>query len=175
MENNEQDLPEVPETPNNSAPVNDSNYHYEDKITLSQDLRDNLLETAKWGKLLAIVGYVGLALMLLASVFMILGFSLIDMPNNEINNKFGNGIMIFMGLIYAGFAALHYFPISYLYKFSEKVKFATKVADQMSFEEAFSNLKSLFKFSGIVTIVLLSIYGLIFLFFTLTAVFLKSL
>jgi hypothetical protein len=60
-------------------------------------------------------------------------------------------------------AVLYYFPTQYLYNFAVKMKLAIQNSQQNNLEDGFENLKSLFKFTGILMIVVLSIYGLLFL------------
>ena len=68
-----------------------------------------------------------------------------------------------MGFTYLLMALLYYFPTRYLYNFAVKMKLAIQNSQQNNLEDGFENLKSLFKFSGIFMIVILSIYGLVFL------------
>jgi hypothetical protein len=63
---------------------------------------------------------------------------------------------------------LLFFPCLYLNKFSVKMKTALNSINQEDFEDSFKNLKSLFKFYGILSIILLSFYALVFLIVMLT-------
>ena len=74
-------------------------------------------ETAKWTKVLAILGFAGIGLMVLGSLVMLFA------PSSLMSNgDFPFGGKIFMMLLYLAFAVLYYFPISYLYQFSENTK-----------------------------------------------------
>ena len=55
---------------------------------------------------------------------------------------------------------LYYFPISYLYQFSENTKKAIENNDNNTIRDAFEFLKSHYKFMGILTIILLSFYAI---------------
>ena len=73
------------------------------------------------------------------------------------------GIMgfIFCGLmviVYILIAILYFFPCLYLYNFSAKMQRALQANDQGSLTDSFKNLKSCFKFLGIMTIVILTFY-----------------
>jgi predicted RND superfamily exporter protein len=57
---------------------------------------------------------------------------------------------------------LLFFPCLYLYKFSVKMKVALNAISQENFETSLQNLKSLLKFYGILAIILLSFYALVF-------------
>lgn len=123
-------------------------------MTVNQEIKDYLLETSKWGKLLAIVGYVGIGLLCLLGLGVTIGLSFMN-SLNEVGFPLG-----IVGLIYIVIAVLYYFPVNYLYKFSVQIKQGFKSNDQQSLTSGFANLKSLYKFMGIFTIVILSIYGL---------------
>ena len=73
---------------------------------------------------------------------------------------FTSGIL---GFIYVIIALIYFFPISYLFKFAKKMKNALKSSDNTELTSAFSNLKSHYKFIGIFTIIILSLYVLIFI------------
>jgi hypothetical protein len=63
-------------------------------------------------------------------------------------------------VIYLVLAILFFFPCLFLYRFSIKVPSSLRVINQEQFEESLMNLKSTFKFYGIVCIVILSFYAL---------------
>lgn len=140
----------------------------ENSLFASIEIKDYLLETAKWGKILAIVGFVGIGLLLLIALFMMFGMSfmssMLGLPS----------YMGFMGFFYIVFGAMYYFPISYLYKFSVKMKQGLLSNELPTVASSFQNLKSLFKFMGILTVVILSIYGLILITVVPTMLFLNS-
>lgn len=128
--------------------------HVETQISVNTVMKDYLLETAKWGKFLAIVGYIGLGLLILAALVVIIGFSALGSLETA-------GLpMSIMGIMYLILAVLYYFPVTYLYRFSSQMKSGIKSNDQEKVTFAAENLKSMFKFMGIVTVVMLSIYAL---------------
>jgi hypothetical protein len=123
------------------------------------------LETSKWAKFLAIIGYIGMGLLLLLGIVFFVGFS-------AFSSVSGVGFpMRIMGLVYVLLAVAYYFPLKYLYNFSSKIKQGVNVADQQTVTTGFENLKSLFKFMGILTIVVLSIYVLIIIIMVPVAIF----
>jgi hypothetical protein len=115
------------------------------------------METAKWGKFLAIVGYVSIGILILIAIFMMIGLSTMS---NLTGAEFPMGVFGFMYII---IGALYYFPVNYLYKYAVQIKKGLKSNDITTITAGFQNLKSLFKFMAIVTIVILSIYGLMLL------------
>ena len=135
----------------------ENNLHVENGENLVIDWRSKefLKETAKWTKFLAILGFVGIGLMVLGSLVMLFA------PSSLMSNgDFPFGGKIFMMLLYLAFAVLYYFPISYLYQFSENTKKAIENNDNNAVRDAFEFLKSHYKFMGILTIILLSFYAI---------------
>ena len=136
----------------------EDNLHVENGENLIIDWRSKefLKETAKWTKFLAILGFVGIGLMVLGSLVMLF------VPSSLMSNgDFPFGGKIFMMLLYLAFAVLYYFPISYLYQFSENTKKAIENNDNNAIRDAFEFLKSHYKFIGILTIILLAFYAII--------------
>ena len=136
----------------------ENNLHVEngDNLVIDWRSKEFLKETAKWTKFLAILGFVGIGLMVLGSLVMLFA------PSSLMSNgDFPFGGKIFMMLLYLAFAVLYYFPISYLYQFSENTKKAIENNDNNAIRDAFEFLKSHYKFMGILTIILLSFYAII--------------
>ena len=123
-------------------------------MSVNHEIKDYLLETSKWGKLLAIVGYIVIGLLILLGFGVIIGFSVFG---KMARTGFPMGIF---GILYFLLAVLYYFPVNYLNKFSDQMKQGLHSNDQQSVTSGFGNLKSLFKFMGIFTIVILSMYAL---------------
>ena len=57
-----------------------------------------------------------------------------------------------------------FFPCLSLFRFATKMQLALRTNDQETLNVSFENLKSCFKFMGIFTLIILAIYGLIFIF-----------
>lgn len=126
-------------------------------LQVDEVARAHMLEMARWGKFLSIVGFISLGLLALAAVAMLFSTALVDTMGYGV---FGTGI----AFIYLVFAALYFYPAYALYKFSNTVKPAIRTANQAQFNQALSHLKGVFKFVGIFTIIIIGIYGLIFIF-----------
>lgn len=123
-------------------------------ITINSDIKSYLLETAKWCKFLAIAGFIGLGILVLLGLCMVVGFSVFASISHV-----GFPVGIF-GFLYVIIAALYFFPLNYMYKFSIQLTRGIKLNNQESVNYGFENLKSLFKFMGILTIIVLSVYAL---------------
>jgi hypothetical protein len=109
-----------------------------------------MTEVVKWAKFLAICSFVGLGIMVLFGAGMIiLQFE-----------GLGTGIqVVVMGIFYILMAGLYFFPAMYLYRFATASAEAIEKLNDDIFEDGIENLKSLFRFTGILTIIVLSLYA----------------
>jgi len=134
-----------------------SEQNFEEELKLSTKGIGFLRETAKWAKFLSIVGFVGMGLMVLSGIVMSITMSSV-MPG---------GLAI--GLVYVVMAVVYFFPILYLFKFSNDLKEALDCNNNSQLDLALENLKSHYKFIGIFTIVIFGIYALMIVFGLLAA------
>lgn len=128
-------------------------------ITLSEVALRHIGQTAKWAQFLAIIGFVGTALIVVAGLFMgTVMSSLSQFGGSEMANfpsAWLSGIYIVLGGIY-------FIPSWFLYKFSTETRTALSGSDEGILTEALSNLRRTFKFMGIMTIVIIGLYVLVF-------------
>lgn len=125
-----------------------------------------LKETAKWAKFLAIIGFIGCALIILMGVF---AGSLMATTFGEMGGGFGGSFGVVMAIVYILFALLAFFPYLYLFRFANQMQVALRNNDQAALTTSFGNLKSCFKFVGILTIIVLAFYALALVFGVLGA------
>ncbi|MGV6860224.1 MAG: DUF5362 family protein [Putridiphycobacter sp.] len=128
----------------------------QNELQLNSQMKNDLLTSAKWGKFLSIVGFIGLGLMLLGAI------SVFSVGSN-VRSPFGPNPAI-IGVTYLIFVILYFFPIYYLFQFSAKIKEAVSGNNSLSLQEGFNFLAKQYKFVGILTIVVLSIYVLAIIF-----------
>ena len=132
-------------------------------MTVTESMKSDLLCAAKWAKFLCIVGCIGVALMLIASLGMIVIGGLLTkvFPNMPFGPALG-----FLSLI---IAALYIYPLMKGFQFANATKAACLYNDQYQLARGVTGLKDLIKFTGILTIVVLSIYAIILIFGVLFA------
>jgi hypothetical protein len=126
-----------------------------------------LNEASRWGKFLSIIGFILCGLMAVAAFFAPSFYTKLS-AFNEMSPAVAGATSTIITVVYITFAILLFFPSLYLNRFSVKMKTALNSINQVDFEDSFKNLKSLFKFYGICSIVLLSFYTLVFLIAMLT-------
>ena len=128
------------------------------ELQLDQPSLNYLNETARWARFLSVVGFVTCGLMVIVGVFFGSVMSgLMSNMGNESVAMLGGG---FFSILYILFALLVFFPSFYLFSFSSKIRKAYQNNDQNVLTDSLKNLKSFFKFYGILTIVVLSFYAL---------------
>ena len=129
---------------------------------IDQSSRAHLSEAAKWAKFLAIVGFVMCGLIVLAAIF--LGSFLATMTISEGYRSSAAGLTggmgAFIAIFYSGIAILFFFPYLFLFRFATRMKAALNTNDQLTLNTSFQNLKIMFRYVGILTIVMLSFYAL---------------
>ena len=68
-------------------------------------------------------------------------------------------------------AGVYFFPVKYLYDFGKKMKSSLELEEQESFAESIKSLKSHYKFIGMFTVIIMSMYLMVFLFAVLGSLF----
>ena len=132
----------------------ENNLPVENSMMNNMEIKSYLMEASKWGQFLAIVGYVMMGLLVLVAIVMMFAMSVVS---QVAQSKFP---LWMLGLVYILLAGIYYIPITYLYKFSVQMQKAIQMQNEGLLTSGFQNLKSLFKFMGIFTIVMLALYGL---------------
>ena len=139
-------------------------------LQLNQKATAFLKEISKWTYFLSILGFVGIGFMVILAFSM--GAIMSALPMGE---AYGAAAMMgggaFFTVFYLLMALLYFFPVYYLYKFSVNLKASLASSNDEELANAFEYLKSHYKFIGILSIILIGFYVLIFLFAGLGAAF----
>jgi len=123
-------------------------------LIITDEIKSFLISTAKWMKFLSILGFVGLGLMAIAgAIMMVVGASFSAFGN--MGGGVGAGVI---GFIYLVMAALYFFPVLYLFKSGVGLQNGVQSNSQEQLTSGIENLKSHYKFIGILTIVVFSMY-----------------
>jgi beta-lactamase regulating signal transducer with metallopeptidase domain len=112
---------------------------------------------AKWAQFLAIMGFISVGILCLVGIVMGAILSLTD-KMSSFPFPVPAGLL---GFIYIIIAFVYFFPALYLYRFSTSTTRALVLRDTPSLTDAINNLKKIFKFIGIATIVAILLYILI--------------
>jgi len=129
------------------------------ELGINSNIKGYLKETSKWAYFLSIVGFICIFLIII--VGLVITFSKANIFGGT---AYQRGYTLGVGISYIILALVYLFPMLYLFKFSSKMKTALKLDNNENFESAFLNLKSVFKYMGIFTIVIISLYILAIIF-----------
>lgn len=126
-------------------------------LSLERPALGHLMEISRWGKFLAILGFIALGLLVVLAIFY--GTILNSLTSSGLDSKVA-GLTWIVSIIYVVIAAIFFFPVWYLFKFSSQIETSIRSKNTQELTAAFSNLKSVFKFMGIYSIVMLGLYAL---------------
>jgi predicted RND superfamily exporter protein len=118
-----------------------------DKLKINNSIKENLITAAKWARFLAIIGFVFTGFMGIASLFLLVTAM-----------ASGIGMLMLMAVVYIGLTLVMIFPALYLIRFAGSTEKGLNANKQGEFDYGIQNLKSLFKFTGIYTIVVIALY-----------------
>lgn len=131
------------------------------EFVLSKNAIKFLKEMAKWSYFLSILGFVFLALLIGVAIFVESILYKLNTIGGSMNPMIGIGTGFISGL-YLIVALINFFPIYYLFRFSSKMKNAFKFNDNQELNASFEYLKSHYKFIGIMALIFVSFYAVIF-------------
>jgi len=119
---------------------------------MTKDTLGSLDRIIYWAKFLSILGFIGVA-------FMLIGALSIALVGNSIMGSEVAGISV----VYLVFAAIYFMPMYYLFKFATHARQGLTHKSQYETDQGLIYLAAHYKFIGIMAIVLLSLYVLIFI------------
>lgn len=131
--------------------------HGSEGLRITANDMNILSETRKWAGFLAILGFIGTGLMVIFALFAGSIFSALGQAGG-VGMPGDMGVMF--TVIYLVFAALYFVPTYYLFNFSRKMKIALEDKSGEALTEAFTNHKSMYKFVGMLTAIILGLYML---------------
>jgi len=134
------------------------------ELQFTQQAQDYVKEIAKWATFLAIVGFIFIGFLVLGALGMFaMGATMSSLGNGGAMGSMGAMGMLggaAMGVMFLLMAVFYFFPVLYLYKFASNAKDAINSNNTERLTVAFQNLKSHYKFVGILTIIGMSFYAL---------------
>jgi len=129
-----------------------------------------LLKVAKWGKFLAILGFIVSGLLIAGGILM--SFVLGKVSGSDelvpLNMPFSP---VFLSIIYILVAGIYLIPVIFLNTFSNNIIKAVNLSSTEKMTTSLRNLKNLFVFIGVSTILLLALYTLTLIIVGTAAIF----
>lgn len=128
----------------------------QEQLLVTEEIRSYIYETAKWTKFLSIVGLVFAVFMALAafSANAIIEGIVATTPGNPLAQMGSAFIMVY----FLSISLMLFYPSFLLFKYANAATNAVLYADQENFTVAMKKMKSVFKFWGIMTIIVLALY-----------------
>ena len=117
-----------------------------------------LLKTAKWGKFLAILGFIVTFFLFVAGILMSFVIGMLPDEMIPLNMPFSPRVF---SVIYIVIAGIYIVPVIFLNSFCNNAIKAIENSSTANLTVSLKNLKNLFVFVGISTIVILSFYTII--------------
>lgn len=114
-----------------------------------------LKEAARWAKFLGILGFIFCSLYVLFALFAGSIFATAFRSFGTAGAAYSGGG--FISFFYIAFAVLYFFPCLYLYNFAVKMQAALRENNQEQLNLSFKNLKSCYRFLGILSIIVLGL------------------
>jgi hypothetical protein len=138
------------------------------KIEIGQESLAYLNTIRKWTMFFAILGFIFLGLMLiiglLAGSFMTALTSKMSGVESMQGVKAAGGFAsVIVFIVMLVFAVIYFFPLLYLFRFSRHTEKAVTNLDPNEIQLAFKNLKSYCLYMGILIIIVLVIYLIVFI------------
>lgn len=127
----------------------------ETPMLVSDVSKKQLKEISSWATFFAILGFVGVGLMALVAILIVVVVPLIPTDGS---NSFAMYPTTLIGGVYLVIAVVYFFPVLYLFRFATKMKSALLDSNILKVDDAFINMKSHFRYMGIMTIVIISLY-----------------
>jgi Na+/melibiose symporter-like transporter len=123
------------------------------KIELEEETLVDLDKTRKWTMFLAILGFIGIGVLLIVGIFTGVFLSVFNKGNTATSFP---GWLVCIIIIAA--SAVYFFPMLYIFRFSKLLSGVSRNPDKENLKKAFKNLRAYFTYMGIFLIVVLVMY-----------------
>lgn len=131
------------------------------EMQLTEEMKAYLSETAKWAQFLSILGFLAVGFLVLIGVITGVFFEALAPTMEAEMEQLPSGFGGMMAVFYVVVAVLYFFPVYYQLQFANKMRTALNSNDNAVLALSFSKLKSFYKFTGIMAIVLIAVYLLL--------------
>jgi hypothetical protein len=125
-------------------------------VTVTPLMAEHLRATKPWVRLISVIMFISVGLMFLGGLVMML------MPSPAGMRGFGFGPIV--GIFYFIFGLLYLLPAYFLHQYASSINDFLQGGGDSAMENALGSQKSFWRFVGILTLVIISLYALVFLF-----------
>jgi magnesium-transporting ATPase (P-type) len=140
------------------------------KIEIEQETLNHLNTTRKWAMFLAIIGFIFLGLIII--IGLIAGTFLTAFSSGEKGLGIPESFMFIPILL---IALVYFFPVLFLFRFSKHSSHAIQHLDKLELNKAIKYLKYYFVYTGVLIIIIFSLYIVVLVVAGSSMAFLKGL
>ena len=133
-----------------------------EQLVVNSKSKSFLREISKWTFFFSILGFISIPFIVIGAILIATVYA--PMLNMVSQQQGLPAIGLPIAITYVVSALLYFMPVWYLFKSSRKMKLALATKNDDVLADAFENLKSHFKFLGVLTIILISLYVLLIVF-----------
>jgi hypothetical protein len=127
------------------------------QLMVTEDMRSYIYDMARWANFLGIVGFVISAFMLLAALT--IGPAMKANPElSKMLGQFGAMDSTTFTIVFLMYGLAFFYPSFLMVRYAAKAKAGVLYGEQLSLNDAMGKLKSLFKYFGILAIILIALY-----------------
>ena len=127
---------------------------------ITDGVLEQLRKTKGWVKFIGVMAFIGAGFMVVGGIIMMAGGAMGGMLTGGASDAFGAGVGIGMGLIYIVMAIIYIYPGMKLWGYGKRIDQLLQDRASVTLEAALNEQRAFWKFSGIMLIILLSIYAL---------------
>jgi hypothetical protein len=126
---------------------------------ITAQMTEALRKTKPWVRMLSILGFIGSGLMIIIALFVMASGAI----GGAMGRSFGLGAAggIALGLVYGLMALLYIFPSLFLFRYASAIASMLSEDTVRGMENALEAQKSFWRFIGILTVVMLSLYAVV--------------
>jgi hypothetical protein len=123
---------------------------HREELAITTEIRRYLYTAGSWAIFLSIISFIACGFLVIMGLFM-------GSMMNASMKMAGMPSFLFT-LIYLVMALVYFFPGLYLLRFGNRMRSSIQDQSQEDLTQSFANLKSFFKYSGILIIVMITVY-----------------
>lgn len=129
-------------------------------LQITENTKSYLRTTSTWTMFYAIICFIAIAFTILSGAITLVSGSFLSgfngLPYPVVGSIFSS-MYTFMGIFYIVIGVIMVFPALYLYRYAKSITNALAENNPLSLEKAMQNMKSYWKFTGILTIVCIAL------------------
>ena len=132
-------------------------------LSIDPVTKTHLSETARWARFLAIVGLIGVVLLVIGGVVYAIWMTSVMRSAEDkdgVTTGYTTGFTAASAIFLIVMAAVAFFPMLFMLRFANQMRAAINGNDQENLNNSFQNLKISFRYLGIITILGLGLWVL---------------